>query len=195
MLPTEKNTRQSHGPLATSTSTSATMPVHTASVERADGHVRKSPDDHAGPTVNDRRDSPPTRRQADVGDAALQERITKLEARLADGAPTADAHVNALYGGMRALVAELIRRRRQAERTCETLTQVLEATSDGFVALDGDWRYTYVNAHAGRMFNRDPQSLIGKHIWTEFPEGVGHPFHQAYERAVREGVPTQVEEY
>ena len=125
----------------------------------------------------------------------LQERIARLEARLADMPPDPDAHVNALYSGIRSLVGELIRRRRQAEATCETLTRVLEATSDGFVALDADWRYTYVNAHAGRMFNRDPASLIGKHIWTEFPEGVGQPFQQEYERAAADGMPHQIEAY
>ena len=125
-----------------------------------------------------------------ASDIALHDRITKLEARLADGPPSTDAHVNALYAGMRALVAELIRRRRRAEQTCETLVRVLEATSDGFVALDSDWRYTYVNEHAGRMFGREPSSLIGQHIWTEFPEGVDQPFHHAYERAVSEGKPT-----
>ena len=130
----------------------------------------------------------------DRADDSLQERIDKLEARLAD-ATTGDAHVSALYTGMRSLVAELIRRRHQVEKTCETLTRVLEATSDGFVALDADWRYTYVNAHAGRMFNREPASLIGKHIWTEFPEGVGQPFHHEYERAVAEGTPRQIEAY
>jgi PAS domain S-box-containing protein len=125
----------------------------------------------------------------------LRERIERLEARLADIPPNTDAHVGALYSGMRALVAELIRRRRQAEETCNHLTRVLEATSDGFVALDHDWRYTYVNEHAGRMFNRDPASLIGKHIWTEFPEGVGQPFQLEYERAAAEGTPRRIEAY
>jgi PAS domain S-box-containing protein len=96
---------------------------------------------------------------------------------------------------LKTLVAELIRRRQQAEAMCETLTRVLEATSDGFVALDANWRYTYVNAHAGRMFGRDPESLVGKHIWTEFPEGKGQPFHFAYERAVNENIPIQLEAY
>ena len=155
-----------------------------------------SPNDDAGGTVNDHRDAlaarpadPSARRDP------LDERISRLEARLADAPTNPDAHVNALYSGMRSLVAELIRRRRQAEETCETLTQVLEATSDGFVALDADWRYTYVNGHAGRMFGRDPDSLIGKHIWTEFPEGVGHSFQREYERAVRDGTPGQIEAY
>jgi two-component system cell cycle sensor histidine kinase/response regulator CckA len=75
------------------------------------------------------------------------------------------------------------------------LTHVLEATSDAFVALDADWRYTYVNEHAARMFGRKPADLIGKHIWTEFPEGVGQPFQLEYERAVAEGRPRWIEAY
>ena len=147
--------------------------------------------------LNDRRDRAPGRRTADAADPEdpLQERIERLEARLADLPPNTDAHVGALYSGMRTLVAELIRRRHQAEETCENLTRVLEATSDGFVALDHDWRYTYVNEHAGRMFNRDPVSLIGKHIWTEFPEGVGQPFQLEYERAAADGTPREIEAY
>ncbi len=75
---------------------------------------------------------------------------------LADARSSADAHSTALYSGIRSLVTELIRRRRQSEQLCDTLSRVLEATSDGFVALDSQWRYTYVNAHAGHMFGRDP---------------------------------------
>jgi PAS domain S-box-containing protein len=138
---------------------------------------------------------PPSTTDRRRADDAIEERIAKLEALLADTPANADAQVDALYSGMRALVAELIRRRRKAEETCETLTRVLEATSDAFVALDSEWRYTYVNAHAGRMFGRDPASLIGKHIWTEFPEGVGQPFQLEYERAVAEGTPRQIEAF
>lgn len=75
------------------------------------------------------------------------------------------------------------------------LTSVFERVTDAFVALDRDWRYTYVNAQAGKLFGRRPEELVGKHIWTEFPEGVGQPFHRAYERALAEQRPIRLEEY
>lgn len=81
---------------------------------------------------------------------------------------------------------------RGAERRQAT---ILEAISDGFVALDRDWHYTYVNRKAGDMFGRRPEDLVGKHIWTEFPEGQDQPFHLAYERAMAEGVPQTIESY
>src|SRR5829696_2932227 len=75
----------------------------------------------------------------------------------------------------------------------QPFADVLERVSDGLVALDRDWRYTYVNSQAASLFGRRPEDLIGRHIWTEFPEGVGQPFHLAYERAMAEQVFIHVE--
>lgn len=73
--------------------------------------------------------------------------------------------------------------------------RILEAMSDGFVALDRDWFYTYVNAEAARLFGRRPDELVGRHIWTEFPEGVGQPFHARYEEAMTSRRPVFFEDY
>ena len=75
------------------------------------------------------------------------------------------------------------------------LQRVLGRITDAYVALDADWRYTYVNESAAKLLSRRSADLIGKHIWTEFPEGIGEPFHLAYERAMAEQVPLTVEAY
>jgi PAS domain S-box-containing protein len=75
------------------------------------------------------------------------------------------------------------------------LQDVLERVSDGLIALDRNWRYTYVNHQAASLFGRRPAELIGRHIWTEFPEGVGQPFHLAYEKAMAEQVFMEMENY
>ena len=75
------------------------------------------------------------------------------------------------------------------------LGNVLERVSDAILALDRNWHYTYLNHQAGRLFGRSPEDLIGKHIWTEFPEGVGQPFHLAYEKALAEQRFIQIESY
>jgi len=71
----------------------------------------------------------------------------------------------------------------------------LERITDGFVALDKNWCYTYMNKRAGEIFDRDPNTMIGKHIWTEFPEGIGQPFHRAYEKAMQTQEYISLEEY
>ncbi|PJB16511.1 MAG: hybrid sensor histidine kinase/response regulator, partial [Flavobacteriales bacterium CG_4_9_14_3_um_filter_32_8] len=63
-------------------------------------------------------------------------------------------------------------------------TEILERINYAFVALDKNWCYTYMNKKAGEIFNRNPQDMIGKHIWTELPEGIGQPFYKEYYRAM-----------
>lgn len=75
------------------------------------------------------------------------------------------------------------------------VVDTLESMSDAFVSLDKNWCYTYMNEKAGKIFNRDPKQLIGKNIWTEFPDGVGQPFQLNYEKAMTERVFIQMEEY
>lgn len=75
------------------------------------------------------------------------------------------------------------------------VTDILERISEAFVSLDKNWCYTYMNKKAGEIFNRDPAKMIGRHIWTEFPDGIGQPFHQAYEKAMVEQKYIFLEEY
>jgi len=77
----------------------------------------------------------------------------------------------------------------------QPLYDILEHISDGFVALDKNWRYVYVNRLGAGMLGRKPEELIGRHIWTEFPEGIDQPFYKAYYRAMEEQVPIKIDEY
>jgi PAS domain S-box-containing protein len=71
----------------------------------------------------------------------------------------------------------------------------VENMSDGFVALNNDWVYTYVNKRAAKMLGRTPKELIGKHIWTEFPDGVGLPFYHKYYKAAETQRTQYIQEY
>lgn len=77
----------------------------------------------------------------------------------------------------------------------EEKNSILERITEAFVSLDANWCYTYMNKQAGEIFSRDPEKMIGKHIWTEFPEGLNQPFHLAYEKAMATQEYTHVEEY
>jgi PAS domain S-box-containing protein len=88
-----------------------------------------------------------------------------------------------------------ITERKAAEEAQARAAEMAERVSDAFVALDRSWHYTYVNRRAAELLGRRPEDLLGKHIWTEFPEGVGQPFHQAYERALATQEPQYFEDY
>jgi PAS domain S-box-containing protein len=88
------------------------------------------------------------------------------------------------------LVHITARRRAEEERR-----QVFERLTDAFVALDRDWIYTFVNTKAAQLFGRTPEQLIGRHIWTEFPEGIGQKFDLTYRKCMAEQQPAFLEEY
>jgi len=71
--------------------------------------------------------------------------------------------------------------RKETETARNLLANIFERITDGIVALDKGWNYTYV--------------LLGKHIWTEYPEGVGQPFYKAYYKAMETQKPVYLEEY
>ena len=70
---------------------------------------------------------------------------------------------------------------------------VFERITDAYVALDRNWRFTYLNTRAGELLGRRVEELIGKHIWTEFPKDADSPFRQACEQAMAEQRPRTIE--
>lgn len=86
-------------------------------------------------------------------------------------------------------------RSKELEKAQQNYKATLERVSDAFVALDTDWRYTYMNEKAGKIFNCNPEKMIGKHIWTEFPEGIGQPFYKACYKAMKEQQYIYMEEH
>jgi PAS domain S-box-containing protein len=83
----------------------------------------------------------------------------------------------------------------QVKEKAAQLTIIFERITDAFVALDSKECYTYMNKRAGELLNRDPATMIGKHIWTEFPEGIGQPFYHAYREAMSKQHHIHLEEY
>jgi PAS domain S-box-containing protein len=75
------------------------------------------------------------------------------------------------------------------------LAHVLDRITDGFFAVDSDWRITYFNANEGWTDERDPADLVGEDFWTTFPGAVGTAFESRYREAMRTGEPVSFEAY
>jgi len=67
--------------------------------------------------------------------------------------------------------------------------------SDALIALDKDSRCVYMNEKAGVLLQRRPEELNGKNLWSELPETVGQPFHDACQRALAGQSVIEVEEF
>src|SRR5919107_652843 len=78
---------------------------------------------------------------------------------------------------------------------------ILESITDAFVAVDHDWRYTYINERAlRRMQHRKgeelpPEAFLGKNMWEMFPEAVGTTIYEKYHKAMREHETVEFETY
>jgi PAS domain S-box-containing protein len=77
--------------------------------------------------------------------------------------------------------------RRNAERTVEEknkqIEDMLERITDGFISLDRNFNYTYVNKKIGEMTGRNPESLIGKNVWEEFPDAKDSATYKSFRKA------------
>ncbi len=89
----------------------------------------------------------------------------------------------------------LVKRSEELLIVKDFIVDSIENMTDGFVSLNTDWVYTYVNKKAANMFGKNPADLVGKHIWTEFPDGVGQPFYINYYKAVETQETISFEEY
>jgi PAS domain S-box-containing protein len=71
--------------------------------------------------------------------------------------------------------------------------EVLERITDGFYALDREWRFTYVNDAAERMLDRPREELLGVSVWEAFPPAVETVIYDGYHRAMAEGGVTTID--
>lgn len=124
-----------------------------------------------------------------------------------------DARVRALEGGAddflvkpfpaRELLARvagtmrLAQVRREAMRREQELRSevedVLESITEGFIAVDADWHFTYVNRAAEAIYGRSREQLLGRDLWEVFPEVASSVFQEPFRRAMRERVSVTAE--
>jgi len=81
---------------------------------------------------------------------------------------------------------EKLEARQKLVQSEEKYRVLVERISDGFIALDKHWCYTYANHKIGEMTHRDPHLLIGRNVWDEFPEAVGTATYKAFMQAMKE---------
>lgn len=85
--------------------------------------------------------------------------------------------------------------KKKLEESNERMRNMLESTSDAFVSVDREWRYTYLNHNAEKYERRTKEQLIGKVMWEVFPEATKTLFYKKYHEAMRNGKPIDFEEF
>jgi PAS domain S-box-containing protein len=73
------------------------------------------------------------------------------------------------------------------------IRQVFEATPDGIVIIDSNWRFAFANQLALQLVGRD--DIIGQDIFELFPGNRQEPFNSAYRTTMATREPTEFEAF
>lgn len=114
--------------------------------------------------------------KAGADDYIIKDRLQRLPAAI-------KAAVNKYCAGIES--KSNVEKLKENEEKYRTL---VERVSDGFIALDNDFRYTYLNRQAGELVHKDPAELLGKNVWDVFPDAVGSETYYSFIRAMKEQV-------
>jgi signal transduction histidine kinase len=95
-----------------------------------------------------------------------------------------------LFAGQGVLISYLLDSMKVSKRR---IAAIVESISDGFAVFDSDWRILYVNEPGSQLARRPLGELIGRNLWTMFPEIVGTEFWKRMHEAMREQRPVHFE--
>lgn len=71
----------------------------------------------------------------------------------------------------------------------------IDRITDGFMTLDTEWRFTYVNDEAARLLQHSKDELLGKGLWKVLPEARDSTFHERARETMATQEPVTSEEY
>ncbi len=97
------------------------------------------------------------------------------------------------------LVFRDITERRKAEDSLASsnakVRDVLENITDGFLALDEEWKFEYANPAAEKILGRPKTEIVGKSIWHDFPNLSGADVEANLRRVASERTPTHFDSF
>jgi PAS domain S-box-containing protein len=109
---------------------------------------------------------------------ALQEVIEALRS----------GNVDAVVGN-----SEILLLRQALDESDRKNKEIIESISDGFFALDRQWRFSYINERAAQNVGFKPHELIGRNVWEKFPAIIGTAQEAAYRKSMADGVAETLE--
>ncbi|OOQ61752.1 PAS domain-containing sensor histidine kinase [Mucilaginibacter pedocola] len=94
-----------------------------------------------------------------------------------------DPDVEAIVCNFRDVTGRILADEQIREKTGQ-ISNILESITDGFIALDKNYCYTYANHRVGEMIGIDAANMIGKCVWEMFPDAVNSDTFKAFKRAM-----------
>lgn len=91
------------------------------------------------------------------------------------------------------VLEERAQARAELQETVKRMVDVLENTSDGFLAFDWQWKFTYLNRRAEAMLGRSREELLGQDVRVGYPSFVGSVFETKYSEVMNKQITIEFE--
>ncbi|RFZ84888.1 PAS domain-containing sensor histidine kinase [Mucilaginibacter terrenus] len=105
-----------------------------------------------------------------------------------------DPDINAVVCNFRD-VTKKVEAEEQIKEQNKQIEDILHSITDGFIAVDKNFNYTYANRKIGEMLGCEPASLIGKNMWDLYPDAVGSDTYKAFYEALNKQCYVVKEDY
>ncbi|GAC1544763.1 MAG: hypothetical protein NVS2B7_19220 [Herpetosiphon sp.] len=90
-------------------------------------------------------------------------------------------------------ISETKRMNEALAHTTQRISAIFESITDAFIAVDREWRFSYVNRHAESLTGRARADLLGHNTWEVFPGLVGTTIETCFRQAMAMGEPKATE--
>lgn len=107
-------------------------------------------------------------------------------------------HSGGSIGGILIFSEDITKRKLDEESIALSETKyrsLIESIADGFVAVDRNWQFTYINKVAEQMLRKTAGELLGKNAWDEFPVMVGSAFYPGFQGAMKNRQYSVIEDF
>jgi PAS domain S-box-containing protein len=79
----------------------------------------------------------------------------------------------------------------ERQRAAQRIEDILSSIRESFIALDREWRFTYVNQRVADKVGIPREKLLGANLWEAAPQYRETAFYYGYRRVLEERVPVQ----
>lgn len=101
-------------------------------------------------------------------------------------AVNSDGRTTHVQGALQDITPE-IEAAENLEAMAERMRKILQSITDGFYALDNQWRFTYANPQAEILLSTTAEDMYGRKVWELFPETGGTVLYQQFHEVLETG--------
>ncbi|GGJ23972.1 PAS domain-containing sensor histidine kinase [Deinococcus roseus] len=80
-------------------------------------------------------------------------------------------------------VTDQLRTASALQESRQSFRRLLENITDAVFAVDREHKFVYLNPPVEKLLGRSGSDMMGRHLWTEFPDLAAHPIFGQYQRS------------